>query len=108
LFIRPTQSVVNGPTVYWLIQGLKESTKQRLNLDSPTFVLTFNTSETNSNEGEQIMVTIERKCLTLYQIDHDDIQLKDFDSVSLEKKLVVIEMKYIQHEGKHYVLIFGN
>ena len=54
------------------------------------------------------MVTIERKCLTLYQIDHDDIQLKDFDSVSLEKKLVVIEMKYIQHEGKHYVLIFGN
>ena len=53
-------------------------------------------------------MTIERKFLTLYQIDNEEIQLKDFDSVSLEKKLIVVEMKHIQYEGKHYVIIFGN
>lgn len=46
--------------------------------------------------------------MTLYQIDNEEIHLKDFDSVSLEKKLNVVEMKHICYQRKNYLLIFGN
>lgn len=77
-------------------------------MDSATFVITFNNSLNNLSEGDQLIIAIERKCLTLYQLDGEDVVLRDFDSVSLEKKLTVIEMKHVQYMSRNYVLIFCN
>ena len=46
-------------------------------------MITFNIGGTNSSDGDQVLVAIERKCLTLYQIEGDEVLLRDFDSVSL-------------------------
>jgi hypothetical protein len=51
IFIRPTQSIINGNKTFWVVKGLKETSKKALNLDSPTFVITFNTSHNNSLDG---------------------------------------------------------
>lgn len=69
-------------------------------------MITFNVAGSNSNEGDQLLVAIERKCLTLYEVEGSDVLLKDFDSVSLEKRLTVIEMKHVQYLSRSYVLIF--
>lgn len=50
-FIRPTQTVVNGDKTFWLVKGLKDGNKKKLNLDSPTLVITFNTLYSTASEG---------------------------------------------------------
>lgn len=46
-------------------------------------MITFNNAVSNLSEGDQILIAIERNCLTLYEIDGSDVLLRDFDSVSL-------------------------
>ncbi len=55
-----------------------------------------------------MIVAVEKKCLTLYQLDGLELQLKDFDSVSLGKKFTCVEIKHFYYNNTNYLLVFGN
>lgn len=54
------------------------------------------------------LLAIERKCISLYQIDGMNIDLKDYDSVGLGKKMTVAEVKPFVYDTTTYVAIFVN
>lgn len=55
-----------------------------------------------------LLVAIERKCLTLYQIDDDIVRLKDYDLTQIGGKFSCIDLVYVSYCGCDYLLTFGN
>lgn len=55
-----------------------------------------------------MIIAVEKKCLTLYHLDGIQIHLKDFDTVSLGKKFIIVDIKHINYNNTNYILVFGN
>ncbi len=57
---------------------------------------------------KELVVAIEKKTVSLYQIDNERLILKDFDCINLGKKFSCVEMSHVCYKKRNYVLIFGN
>lgn len=53
-------------------------------------------------------MAVEKKCITLYRIHDENLILKDFDSVGIGNKMVLVELQHLKYKGKDYLLVFGN
>ena len=96
VFIRPTQQSGLDEKVFWMV---KDSMKSELSLDSPKFVITL---------PNDYILAVQRKCISLYETDGHEIDLKDYDSAGISKKTTLVEVKHVHFNGKDYVMIFGN
>ena len=54
------------------------------------------------------MAAIEGRSVTLYCIHEQHLMLKDFDSVGMGNRLVVVELSHLSYKGRDYLLVFGN
>lgn len=70
-----------------------------LGLDRPSKVIIIN---------NQLVAAVERKCITLYHIHDEHLMLKDFDSVGIGNKLIVVELCHVCYKNRDYLLVFGN
>ena len=58
--------------------------------------------------GDKLLAAIEGRSVTLYCIHEGRLMLKDFDSVGMGNRMVVVELTHLRYKGKEYLLIFGN
>jgi hypothetical protein len=78
---------------------VKDSMKSKLKLDDPKFVIAL---------PNEYILAIERKCISLYESDGHEINIKDYDSSGIGKKTTLVEVKHVNFNAKDYILIFGN
>ena len=74
--------------------------KRELALDQPSKLVVMN--------GLSLIAAVEKKCITLYRIYNGRLILKDFDSIGIGSRLMLVELRELRYKGKDYLLVFGN
>lgn len=68
-------------------------------MDQPNKILVINNSH---------VVAVEKKCITLYKIQGDQLMVKDFDAIGIGNRLILVDIYHITYKKKDYLLVFGN
>ncbi len=99
LLLRPVKSIMSNVKDYWIAQNPRKPQKKLLPLDDPEMAIIIN---------NQLLLTVERKYLSLYEINNLKISLKDFDCSSLAKNINFIELKSVEFKQKLYAIVFAS
>ena len=54
------------------------------------------------------VVAVEKKCITLYKIQGEQLMVKDFDAIGIGNRLILVDIYHINYKKKDYLLVFGN
>ena len=54
------------------------------------------------------MAAVEGRSVTLYCIHELNLILKDFDSVTMGNRLMIVEISHLCYKDRDYLLVFGN
>lgn len=54
------------------------------------------------------LVAVEKKCVSLYSLQGTHLVVKDYDSIGVGNRMVIVDAQHVQYKDRDFILFFGN